>query len=357
MTTDRPPSLASRMAGRPSVARLMLMASMLAIATGPGAHTHGLQSVPVEIVMAADHVEVDGMVEAIHNTTIAPQVAGEVLPHELQAGQMVRAGQILLRLDDEGALRAQAAAQAQAHEARSELALAQAEFKRSKALYRQQYISQAAYEQAQARQQVAQARLAAQQARVAAAGKQVGHFLIRAPYDGIIASIEADPGDMAMPGRPLLTIFDPSALRIGAQIPQYLIHRLGTQAHLRWPDGLGSELPDHMPLEILPTRQGASLTGTIRVPLPAGTAGLAPGMPMRLSIEVPDSLRERLRIPATAVLRRGELVAAYVVTEDGTIQLRQIRTGPTHGSWTEVLSGLRAGEQVLADPARAAGGG
>lgn len=306
--------------------------------------------------MAADRIEVDGTVEAVRSATIAAQVAGEIQANDLQAGRRVRAGEILLRLDDEAALRAQAGAEAQAREIRADLALARAEFKRKQALYERQYISRAAYEQALARRQAAEARLAAQQAQVSAVGIQADHFLIRSPYDGIVASIEAEPGDMAMPGRPLLTIFDPSSLRLSAQIPQHLIPRLDRQARIHWPDDLAEGLPEVLPIEVLPTRHDHSLTGTIRLPLPAAVTGLAPGMPVRLSLDVPGSVRERLRIPASAVLRRGELIGAYVLTDEGVIQLRQIRTGPTRGPWTEVLSGLRAGERVLRHPAQYAAG-
>uniref|UniRef100_UPI003340BD67 efflux RND transporter periplasmic adaptor subunit n=1 Tax=Castellaniella defragrans TaxID=75697 RepID=UPI003340BD67 len=314
------------------------------------------QTIPVESIQAADQIEIDGMIEAVRSTTISAQVAGEILAVDMRAGQTVRAGQILLRLDAEGAQRARAAAEAQARETRADLALAQTELKRKKALLEQHYISQAAYDQARARLQAIQARLEAQQAQALAAGAQAGHFQIQAPYDGIVNSVEANPGDMAMPGSPLATMFDPSALRINAQIPQYLIPRLAGQARIRWPQALAADLPDMLPIEILPTRQSASLTGTIRLTLPAGSAGPAPGTPIRLLIEVSDSLRERLRIPSSAVMRRGELTGAYVMDDGGGAHLRQIRTGPVDGPWIEVLTGLSAGERVIVDPARIPGG-
>ncbi len=332
-----------------------LLAVLLGL--GAGAQATTLETAAVESVMAADRLEVDGTVVAVRDTTISAQVAGEVADVGARAGQAVRAGQLLLRLDAEGARQARAAADAQVREAESALALVRADLKRQQALREQQYISQAAYEQARARYQAAQARVAAQRAQALAAGAQADHFLIQAPYDGVIASFEAHQGDMVMPGRPLATMFDPSALRIEARVPQYLLHRLAGRAWIRWPSELAPTLPDTLAIEVLPTRQAASLTGTIRLELPRGAAGPVPGMPVRLSIEIPDSLRERLRIPSGAVLRRGELTGAYVLDGQGAAHLRQIRTGPADGPWVEVLSGLQASERVLVDPARAPGGG
>lgn len=359
MRADDPPALPPRTATRRPALPIPRPAWVLAILLGfgAGAQAAAPDTVPVESVMAADRVELDGTVEAVRDTTISAQVAGEVVDVGARAGQAVRAGQLLLRLDAESARQARAAADSQVSEAESALVLAQADLKRQRALREQQYISQAAYEQARARYQAAQARVAAQRAQALAAGAQAGHFLIQAPYDGVIASFEAHPGDMVMPGRPLATMFDPSALRIEAQVPQYLLHRLAGAARIHWPSGLAQGLPDTLPIEVLPTRQAASLTGAIRLELPAGAAGPVPGMPVRLSIEIPDSLRERLRIPSGAVLRRGELTGAYVLDGQGAAHLRQIRTGPADGPWVEVLSGLRASERVLADPARVPSGG
>ncbi|MER1968300.1 efflux RND transporter periplasmic adaptor subunit [Castellaniella sp. GW247-6E4] len=359
MTVDDSLTFLSRAAARRLAHWMARSTWTLAILLGPGtgALAAGPEAVRVESVPVADRLEVDGAIEAIRGTTVSAQVAGAVLVIDAQAGQAVRAGQVLLRLDAEGARQARAAADAQVREARSALALAQAELKRQKTLHAQQYISQAAYDQVLARYQAARERLFAQRAQALAAEAQTDHFLIRAPYDGIVATLEAHPGDMALPGRPLATLFDPSALRIEAQVPQYLIHRLAGEARIRWPPGLAAGLPDILPIQTLPTRQTASLTGAIRLALPRGAAGPAPGTPVRLSIEIPDSLRERLRIPSSAVVRRGELTGAYVLDERDAARLRQIRLGLANGPWIEVLSGLRAGERVLPDAAHAPAGG
>jgi multidrug resistance efflux pump len=88
------------------------------------------------------------------------------------------------------------------------------EFDRQKLLFEKNYTSQAALERAEAQFKATQAQVSAQLAQAGAARAQSGFFVVRAPYGGVIADVPAMLGDMAMPGRPLLTIYDPASLRV-----------------------------------------------------------------------------------------------------------------------------------------------
>ena len=86
-------------------------------------------------------------------------------------------------------------------------------------LHRKQYISQAALERAESQFKAAQAQAAALQAQAGAARTQSGLHVLRAPYAGVVADVPVSPGDMAMPGRALMTIYEPEALRVTAAVP------------------------------------------------------------------------------------------------------------------------------------------
>lgn len=306
-------------------------------------------TVPVSAVTAPDRLSLDGMVQAIREATIAAQVAGTVAAVDIQAGDEVHAGQALLRLDGREAGQTQQAAQALIREADAELALAQAELRRRKTLYEQRYISQAAYQQAQARAETARAQAAARHAQAGAAQTHHDYFTILAPHDGLVSRLDAHPGDMVMPGQPLALLFDPGALRIQATVPQRHAARLAPQAHVQWPPGY-PDLPATLPVQVLPARDPGSLTGTIRLALPPGARGPAPGTPVRIQIDLDGTARTRLWIPAEAVVRHADLRGVYVLGADGAPRLRQVRLGPSDGDRIEVLAGLQAGEAVVRNP-------
>ncbi|MDO5624173.1 MAG: hypothetical protein Q4G71_05755 [Pseudomonadota bacterium] len=112
-------------------------------------------------------------------------------------------------------------------------------------------------------------------------------------------------------------------------------------------------------VQVLPTVDATSLTRQVRADLPQGTHA-AQGQLARLQWATPGEAGQRLLIPASAVVRRAEVTAVYVVGEGARPQLRLLRLGPAQGGQVEVLSGLDAGESVVTDPqaaTRAASGG
>jgi hypothetical protein len=170
-------------------------------------------------------------------------------------------------------------------------------------------------------------------------------------------------GDMAMPGRALVTLYDPSALRISANVPQTAAVRLVPGAPVQ------AEIPGLVAApfaaarwQLLPAVDPATHTQELRLDLPAGVAA-APGTFARVLLPAagagpaPSGAAAeppRLFVPLQAVVRRAELVAVYVVGADGRPLLRQVRLGRAEGASVEVLSGVSAGERVALDPAAAA---
>jgi RND family efflux transporter MFP subunit len=317
----------------------------------------GLPATPAQVSGHAAASGFDGVVEAVRQTVIAAQVPGAVVELAVKVGDRVAAGQLLLRIDARSADQAAAASDAQVQAARAALTLAGQEFKRQQQLFQKQYISQAALERADSEFKAAQAQANAQLAQAGAARTQTGLHVVRAPYAGVIAELPVSLGDMAMPGRPLLTLYDPSALRVSASVPQTVASRLaaGEMPRVELPG-----LPPVTPLRLqqLPTADAATHTVTLRLDLPANLAGVSPGMFARLWLPtagaaVPGAAPV-LSVPRTAVVRRAEMTGLYVLDAQGRPLLRQVRLGRVDGDRIEILSGLMAGEPVVTDPQAAA---
>lgn len=305
---------------------------------------------------AESMVSFDGYVEAVRQTVVAAQVSGAVVQLDVKAGDRVAAGQLLLRIDPRAANQGAAASEAQVRAARAAHELATKEFERQQQLHADRFISAAALDRARAEYQAATAQAAALEAQAGAARTQSGLHVVRAPYAGVVAEVPVSLGDMALPGRPLLTLFDPAALRVSAAVPQTLAGRIGTGS------GVQVELPA-LPeasrmltprrVQALPAADAATHTVTVRADLDPGLAGLVPGQFARLWL-ASEAAPARAWVPAKAVVRRAELDALYVLDAQGRPLLRQVRLGRRLGADVEVLSGLIPGERVVLDAQAAA---
>lgn len=353
-------ALLLRQARRPMAALPLATALFLAPAWGgdaapaPRAPAAELATAIVTSEGGAGRSAYDGVVEAVRQTVIAVQVPGAIVALDVKAGDRIQAGQVLLRLDARAAEQTAAAGAAQVRAARAGLEAATRDYERQRQLFEKNYISQAALDRAEAQYKSAQAEASAQLASAGAARTQSGFYVVKAPYAGVVAEVAVVLGDMALPGRPLLTVYDPSALRVKAAIPQSVAARMvpGTAPEIELPGAAAGRVQPAQ-WQLLPTVDPATHTLELRSALPAGLAGATPGQFARAWVPVAADAA-RLFVPASAVLRRAELVAVYVVGADGKPLLRQVRPGRTDAGRVEVLSGLSAGERVALDPQAAA---
>lgn len=302
----------------------------------------GLATAVVELREVDQTYPAEAIIEAVRQATVAAQVAGRVIETRFDAGSRVKAGDVLMRIDPREAAQVQAGAQAQ-------LANARAGFERSQQLFAQKFISQAALDKASAEFKVASAS-------AAQTGIQSGFTSITAPFAGIVAQRLAETGDMAVPGKPLLSLYDPKGLRAVASIPQFKWAQLSQalQARIEFP-GSGKWV-DALRVEVLPTADSLTHVVRARVYLPENLEGVMPGMFVRAHFVVGKN--SKLVLPAAAVLRRGEVTAVYVVDDGGLPHLRQVRLGEAVSGGVnlpslEVLAGLTAGEKVALDPVKA----
>lgn len=328
-----------------------------ALAAGPGTAlaatpaAPALASVVAEGRNAANEASHDGVVEAVRQTVIAAQVPGAIVALQVKPGDSVKAGQVLARIDSHAADQNALASDATVRAARASLDVASKDFERQKQLYDKNYISQAALERAEAQFKATQAQVAAQLAQAGAAHVEAGFHTVRAPYAGMVSEVPVSLGDMALPGRPLLTLYDPSALRVTAAVPQASAAPGATAlARLELP-ALPAAQQWVKPLRVtaLPAADSATHTVQVRFDLPA-TPGLVPGMFARAWIPSQGANDARVYVPGKAIVRRAELTALYVINPEGRALLRQVRLGRAAGDRVEVLSGLSAGERVALDP-------
>ena len=292
-----------------------------------------VRTVQVEQQRHRSFEDVVGTVRSKQRATISAKVSGRVGRMNAVTGQEVPAGAVLVELE------------APEIQAKLDQALAverqtEGDLKRATALVSQHAMTQQDFDAAQARASVAKAA-------VHEAETMLSYTKITAPFAGVVAQKLADVGDLAAPGRPLLELVSPNALRFEAEVPEAAVGsiRVGdvlpvTTASVAAPiNGTVSEMS--------PAADPASRTLLIILDLPK-TEGLLNGQFGR--VRVPVGSEMSLRLPSSAVIRRGQLEFVYVVMHQHA-NLRLVRTGRMFPETAEILSGLDDGDRVVLEAA------
>ena len=274
-----------------------------------------------------------GTVKSRQAADIEAKVSGRITSLPVVLGQVVKEGDLLVAL---------ATQEIQARLEQAEAALRQAEIdsQRVGKLRQGGAATQSEVDSVTYRHQSAQAAVAEAKALLA-------YARITAPIGGVVARKDADVGDLAMPGRPLLRLEDPTHLRLEAEVPGSVLARLkpGDTLAVRV-DAVGAQIQGKV-AEIAPVADPATRSVRVKLDLPE-TPGLLPGQFGRVAVPLAEA--EFLVVPAAAVVQRGQLEIVFVARE-GRAQLRLVRTGRQMDGGVEILSGLSAGEAVVVDGA------
>ena len=306
---------------------------------------------PVKYQMDESGYSTEATVEAVKQSTVAAQVSGRVSAVNFDAGDYVKAGSVIVRLSAQELSSAVAGSQAQVAQAAANLANARANYERQQQLFQQKFISQAALDRATAEYRAAEAAARAARAGVGQSSAMSSYTVITAPFSGVVAARHVEVGETVTPGKPLMTGFDPKDMRVIANIPQYKLAEVKASPRVaveipslnKWIDATG--------VTVLPAADAATHTVKVRLDLPTDLEGIIPGMFARAHFSVGSA--RKLTIPSSAVVRRSEITAVYVVNQE-KVSLRQIRLGTSNArGQVEVLAGLNPGDLIALEPVKA----
>jgi RND family efflux transporter MFP subunit len=287
----------------------------------------------------------------VRQGTLGAQISGRVVEVLVRSGDAVKAGQPLIRIEAEDAADAATASAATARGANARLAVARGDYERALRLRGQDYISIAAMQRIEATLHSAEAEAQAAAAAASGARSRAGWRTVTAPYAGHVTDVFVTAGDLATPGRPLIALYDPTALRVIAQVPESLAAQLqgGKPASIAGEPGQDPVQPTSW--TVVSAVDPATHSVEVRVELPAGTH-LRPGQFVRVLLPL-KAAAAQMRVPTRAVLQRSDVSAVYVIDAAGVAHLRQVRLGPVLGDDVTVLAGLQGGEVIALDPVAA----
>ena len=309
----------------------------------PGQSAAGLATQTVTARMIAANTEVMGTVQAEQIATVTSRVVGNVVEMRVSAGQRVARGAILAVLDDRDLRHRVEQAQDAVRSAEATLGQAQSDYTRDRPLFDQQVITAYDFEHTQTTLKTAGANLHRLQQAEREAEVNLSYAVIRSPFAGVVVDKLANTGDLAAPGRPLLTMYEQGRLWLEADVPEGLLDHIRLNQRLTFTIDVASRNREGRVVEIVPSSDPASRSVLVRVRL-NDTKNIIPGMFGRVLIPMPAEAV--LAVPASAVVRAGQLTMVEVVRA-GRLERRTVQLGRAIGDQFEVLSGLASGETVV----------
>ena len=309
-----------------------------------------------------------GTVQSRRRARMSPGIAGLVIEIPVREGARVKEGEVLLRLDDREhrarvnlARRSLEAAQALAEQARLELQLAQYVSERTRTLVRDNVVSDTAWEQDRTRALTTEAARVAAEARVREAEASIetaqallDKTVITAPFDGVVLDVTTEVGEWISPSPPgvfippVVDLIDPDTLYLEAPIDEADVARIRTALPVRITlDAFrGQSFAGTLSYvsSFVETRQEQNRTLRVEAVFEQAElpANLLPGLSADLEI-ILDAREPVLRIPTYALLEGGRVL----LVQDGRLVERPVSTGLRNWSFTEITSGLAAGEEVV----------
>ena len=327
--------------------------------------------------MGSAVLNASGYVTARRRATISSEITGKVVEVLIEEGMTIRREQVVARLDDEAfraALRLAeselSAARRAVEETRSRLALAELTLARVERLVREQVSGQEDLDQARTEVEALRARVAYEDGQVGVAERRIdvrrtdlAKTVIRAPFDGVVISKDAQPGEMVSPVSAgggftrtgLCTVVDMGSLEIEVEVNESYIARVRpgqpVQARLdAYPDWT---IPSRV-ITTIPAADRQKATVLVRIGFDALDPRILPDMGVKVRFlreEGPataaNPARPLILVPKTAIRTAGADSVAFVV-RGAVVEQRAVKTGGADGDRVEVISGLQSGERVVA---------
>ena len=318
-----------------------------------------------------------GYVVARRRATVSSKVTGKVLEVFVEEGTAVRKGQVLARLDDSQVRAALAVAEAQLEASRrgaaeDEARLREAELTlgRREQLLKDKIIGRAELDSAQAEVESIKARISLSQQQVKVSESLVSQhrtdladMTVRAPFDGVAISKDAQPGEMISPVSAgggftrsgIGTIVDMSSLEIEVDVAEQYISTVRPgqpieavlDAYKDW------RIPAHV-ITTVPSADRQKATMKVRIGFDKLDPRILPDMGVKVSFlteKAPVETaapRARLLVPRTAVRKEDGRDVVFVLHDD-RVERRAVTAGAADGDQVEIVAGVTAGEKVVLD--------
>lgn len=304
---------------------------------GPSPVAFAAQAVVVAAKAQAisESLSLVGTVAANEMVEIKSETEGTVEKVSFVEGQPVKAGDLLLQLDE-------TKFKATVNEAEANFKLSQANHERSKQLFQDKLISQQEFDQIAAQFQANQADLDLKR-------RQLKDARIRAPFEGVISSRSVSPGQVIGKNTTLTWVVDLDPVKVEFNVPERYVGqvRVGQKIEVTVAAYPGRKYAGEV-FFVAPFIESATRTALVKAKIPNEKQELKPGMFANLDLTL--QLKEQaIVIPESSVLASGDRNVIYVVDAQDTAQIRPVKLGIRQAGLVEITGGLQPGERVVAE--------
>lgn len=275
-------------------------------------------------------VELVGTAASDRSVNLSARISAYVADVRVNAGDRVKAGDLLVSLDDREIREEMTVAEAQ-------LKQAETEFKRTRQLFESGAASDQSLTAAQSAFDAARAQM--ERMRV-----MLSYAQVTAPMDGVVTERLVEIGDLANPGQVLLAVYDASRMRLEVPVPVRLVDRFPLGRAIAVKLDHPAAVVTGKVAEVVSEIDPHSRTRKVKLLLSAGDTEILPGAFGRVAVA--DDAHEAVVLPAAAVRRVGQLEMVEIV-EGGRAVQRMVRTRAIDRESVEILSGLSGGETVV----------
>lgn len=281
----------------------------------------------------ADDVSAVGSLVSNESVVLRPEVSGRIEAIRFRDGEPVQRGAVLVELDA-------AVQRAELQQARANLTLAEADFRRTQDLFGRKFVSRSSLDDARAKLEVARAGVALAQARLA-------RMHIRAPFDGVVGIRSVSPGDFVKDGDALINLEDIATLKLDFRLPELYLARVRPGQTLELSsDVLPGERFAATVEAIDPLVDAEGRAVRLRARLANPDMRLRPGVFVRVRLILAERGEVAMVPEAALVPAPGDVQFVYRVA-DGKVQRVNVRTGQRRDAMVEIVDGLQPGMVVV----------
>ena len=298
-------------------------------------------------------VTASGKIESLKSASLSTRMMGYVTKLHVKMGQKVTAGQVLVSINNADLQAKKAQVDASILQATAGFNNAKKDYERFKVLFSQQSASQKELDDMTSRYEMAKAGLEGAKQMRNEVMAQFSYSSITAPFSGEVTNTFVKEGDMANPGMPLVSVEGNGLMQVMAMVSEGDITSIKSGMSV---NVLVKSSNQQIKGKVSEISGSAANTGgqyLVKINLDNTDATILSGMFVNVQFPIEKAKSEnattksdRVLVPETALVTKGQLTGIYTVTNDVAI-LRWIRTGKTFGNQVEVLSGLSADEKYI----------
>lgn len=290
--------------------------------------------------------EFSGEVRAKIESRLGFRVPGKIVARKVELGTLVKRGQVLMQLDPQDLLLAQAQSKAGLAAAESNRDLAKAELKRYQELRDKNFVAQAVLESKETSYKAAQAAYEQAKAGFSNQSNQAGYASLISDVDGVVTAIEAEVGQVVAAGTPVVRVAKAGDMDVVVGIPEDKINAIRRMNDIKirlWANSQESYLAKLR--ELSPIADPVTRTYLAKIALPENAKDVRLGMTATVSFGMKNP-QAMIKLPMTALFQEKNVNSVWVV-ESGTVKLVPVQLGSSSGEDILISAGIQPGQTVV----------